>query len=303
LAKIFLFAALAAAFGARAEVVDRIVAVVGSQAITMNELDHALATDDLGLNPEKGGPKLTKKEYLERMIERQVIDEEVKRQGVTVSSQEIAQAMDRKREQLGLSPSDFNEALKSQGITMESYRDQIQRSLVLAKLVSKEVKSSLDISPEEIQSYYQQHQEQFLMPDRVHLYHIVVRNSKTADETIKTVRDQFNQGVPFPDLALKYSEGEEAKKSGDLDWVELDSLKPEVKELVEKLGPGDISHSFRDSTGIHLFWVKGREKGGLVPLDQAKEVIRDVLYQKQFAEQYGIWLERLKAKTYIDIRL
>ena len=38
-------------------------------------------------------------------------------------------------------------------------------------------------------------------------------------------------------------------------------------------------------------------------LDVAKEVIRDLLYQKQFQEQYGIWLERLKAKTYIDIRL
>jgi len=299
-----MFAAVAAVVvSARAEVVDRIVAVVGSSAITLNELNHAMATDELAIYADKDSPKLSSKEYLERMIERQVIDEEVKRQGVTVSSQEIEQALDRKREQLGLSPAEFNEALKSQGVTMEAYRDQVRRSLVLAKLVSKEVKSSLDISPQEIQSYYQQHQEQFIMPDRVHLYHLVVRNGKTAEATIDNIREQVNKGVPFPELALKYSEGEEAKKSGDLDWVELNALKPEVKALVEKLGPGEMSHSFRDNVGIHLFWVKGREKGGLVPVDQAKEVIRDLLYQKQFQEQYGIWLERLKAKTYIDIRL
>jgi len=287
----------------QAETVNRIAAVVGGEVITSNELDRAYQSDELGLRQEKDAPPISKREYLGRMVEKIVVDQEVKRQGVTISTLEIEQALNRKRSQLGLSPGDFVQALRDQGLSLDDYREQIRQSLILAKLVSKEVKSALEISDQEIASYYERHKQQFLSPEKVHLYHLVVRESPDAQKTLETIQAQFQKAVPFPELAQKYSEGEEAPKGGDLGWVELPQLKPEVRSLISNLELGQISQVYQDEAGHHIFWVQGKEKGAVLSLDQVKENIRQLIYQQQFQEQYQIWLERLKAKTYIEIRL
>lgn len=301
--KYFLLACVCAAgVTLKAEVVDRIVAVVGNQAITLNELDLAYNRDELGLSVQ-GDDKVSKREYLNRMVEKIVIDQEVKRQGVTVSAQEIEQAIDKKRSQVGLSQAEFVRALRDQGMNLDGYREQTRQSLVLAKLISKEVKSSMEITDQEITAYYEQHKEQFQSPEKAHLYHIIVREGEGAGKSLKSIQEQFSKGASFPELARKYSEGEEAQKGGDLGWVDLAQLKVDVRVMIEKLKVGEVSPVYMDEVGYHLFWVQGMEKGLPLSMEQSRENIRQVIYQKQFQEQFQIWMERLKAITYIDIRL
>ena len=85
--------------------------------------------------------------------------------------------------------------------------------------------------------------------------------------------------------------------------MELNQLKPEVRKILENLKLGEMSDVYKDDSGSHLFLVQGREKGSQMSLDQAKDQIRQLLYEKQFQDQYQIWLKRLKAKSYINIRL
>jgi hypothetical protein len=72
---------------------------------------------------------------------------------------------------------------------------------------------------------------------------------------------------------------------------------------VLKLKVGELSPVYKDEIGRHLFWVQGIEQGVPLSLEQSRETIRQIIYQKEFQEQYMIWMERLKAKTYVDIRL
>jgi len=288
---------------ARAETVNRIVAVVGEQVITSNELERALQAAQAA-RPTPDSPYAPgKKELLNLMIDKLLIEQEVKRQGVSVTAQEIEQAINKKREQLQLSPSDFALALRDQGLTMDDYREQVRQSLGMAKLVSKEVKSPGEISDAEIESYYQQHLAEFLSPEKVRLLHIVVRDAPGAPKTIKSIQEQFRKGASFQGLASRYSEGEEAQNNGDLGWVELDQLKPGVKAIISGLQPGELSPVYKDEAGSHLFLVQGREKAMSLPLEQVKDKIRQVLHEKQFQDQYQVWLERLRAKTYVEIRV
>jgi len=292
-----------AGLAGRAEVVDKIVAVVGSQVITSNELDKAYANDELGTGEGKSSPKISKKEYLERMVEKILVEQEVKRQGVSVTNQEIEQAIDKKRQQFEMSQADLAQALREQGMTMDEYREQVRQSLSMAKLVSNEVKSSAEITDPEINAYYEKHKDEFRSADKVRLYHIVVRDSPEAKNILQTIQDRLRKGASFQELARNYSEGEEAKAGGDLGWVEMDQLKMPVRKLVSDLPLGRVSQLYSDEVGNHLFLVQGREKGSQLELDQVKDKIRQILFEKQFQDQYSIWLERLKAKTYIEIRL
>lgn len=292
-----------AAPATRAEVVNKIVAVVGDRIITLNELEQACASQESNLGETGSTAKLDRKEVLERMIEKLLVDQEVKRQGVAVTNQEIEQAIDKKRQQLGLSQAEFYRALREQGMSIDDYREQVRQSLGMAKLVSNEVKSSTEITDPEIQAYYEKHKDEFYSSERVHLYHIVLRDSPEAENTMKIIRQKLAKGASFQELARLYSEGEEAKSGGDLGWVDLDQLKMPVRKLVSDLPLGKVSQVYVDEVGSHLFFVQGREKGSQLELDKVKERIREILFEKQFQNQYAIWLERLKAKTYIEIRL
>ncbi len=292
---------LAGLFLIGAELVDRIVAVVGDEVITLRELEQAYQNDTLKI--QKEDKKLTKKEYLERMIEKKLIEQEVKRAGVTVSAQELEQAIEKKRKELGLSPEEFRSLLRAQGITMEEYRQQVRENLVLARLLAQEVRSELEVSEQEIVAYYNQHKDEFRTPERVKLYHIVVHKGKAGQKKLKQIIREYQDGKGFTELARKYSEGEEASRGGELGWVELGQLKPELRKIIAPLQVGELSPIYEDEAGYHLFMVAGREKSMLLPLEQVREQIRQILYRKQFEEQYLLWLERLKAKTYIDIRL
>ena len=292
---------LAGFFLIRAELVDRIVAVVGDEVITLRELEQAYQNDSLKIQQED--KKLSRAEYLERMIEKKLIEQEVKRQGVTVSAQELEQAIEKKRKELGLSPEEFRSLLRAQGITMEEYRQQVRENLVLARLLAQEVRSELEVSEQEIVAYYNQHKDEFRTPERVKLYHIVIGKGGSSRAKLNHIIKEYQAGVSFIELAKKYSEGEEASRGGELGWVELERLKPELRQIISQLKIGELSPVYEDEVGYHLFMVAGREKSVLLALEQVREQIHQILYRKQFEEQYLRWLERLKAKTYIDIRL
>jgi len=297
--------ALAIGLNAGAEMVDRMVAVVGNQAITQSELDKAYRGDELGILKSETGasPQISRREYLEKMIEKMLIDQEVKKQGISVSVLEVEQAIEKKRQELGMGQTDFLQALRTQGMTLEQYRDQVRESLVLGKLVSKEVRSEIEVTDQELALYYQQHQAEFKAPDKIHLYHLVIRKSETAPEKINQIQKEFSQGIPFPELAKKYSEGEEAGKGGDLGWVEVSSLKPELAKLLDQVEINQLSPSYEDEVGFHLFWIQGLEQGIQQSLEQVRPQIKQILERKQFDQYYQVWLERLKAKAYLEIRL
>jgi peptidyl-prolyl cis-trans isomerase SurA len=293
-----------AAFGINAEIVEKIVAVIGDQVITMSELDKAYKDDELVIFQNGADrDKISKKDYLQRMVEAKLIEEEVKKEGVTVTAQEVEQAIERKRTSMGMSQADFAEALRKQGMTIDEYREQTRKSLVMSRLVSKEVKSDIDITDKDIETYYNQHKAEFIAPDKVRLYHIVIRDAPDAEKRINEIATKFKAGTPFTELAKSLSEGEEASKDGDLGWVALNELRPDISELAGKLQINEMSAVFKDNVGYHLFWVQGREKGGQQTLEDAKDTIRPILMQQQFEEKYKVWLERLKSKTYVDIRL
>ncbi|HUT54582.1 MAG TPA: peptidylprolyl isomerase [bacterium] len=298
-----------------AEVVDRIVAVVGDVVITEQELNTVYATDELGLmtpDPLSGesARKLTREQYLDEMVKHKVIEQEVKKQGIHVDALEVEKAIDRKRESLGLSEQDFERALLLQGITMDQYRNEVKDQLITFRLISQEVRSEIEVTDEEIQSYYTQHPERFTEKDTLHLRHIFIpfiSYGSTAEagavKRLTGVRAQIAAGADFQEMARKYSKSPTASSGGDLGWFVITELLPEFRDQVSKLQPGEMSPVFVQGKGAHLILLEETKKGQLVPLDKVKDQIHDIIFQQEAMERYDLWLERLKARTYIENRL
>lgn len=307
---------LAAAILCRAEVVDRIVAVVGNEVITERELDQLYNGDELGLmkaDPLSGveAPHMTREEYLDRLIEAKVIEQEVKRQGIRIDVLEVEKAIDRKRESLGLTEDEFIRALALQGISIEEYREQVKNQLITYRLIGQEVRGEIEVTDEDVLAYYRQHPDQFEEKDKYHLRHIFIAfpaNGNTAErkqavDRLQALRQRALKGEDFTELAKNHSQSPTAPNGGDLGWFELPELLPEFREQVLRLQPGELSPVFVHGNGAHLLLLVEVSRGQVQPLDEVKDHIRDIIFQQYTMERYDLWLERLKARTHIENRL
>jgi len=340
LALYFISVVVAVALMARAEVVDRIVAVVGSGVITQSELDRAYNVDSLRLkepDPITGASysDIGREDYLDKMIERKVIEQEVRRQGINVGALEVEKAIDRKRESLGISPEEFAEELSKQGISMDDYRAAVKDQLITFRLIGQEVRGEVEVTDQEILNYYNQHLAQFMEKDRLRLSHIFIpfplpepepveddkdkkdkKGEKKEDkpltkeeleertiEKLKDIRKRIEAGAVFEEMAKEHSKTPTADKGGDLGWFTRDELLPVFRTKIEDLEEGRMCEVFVHGGGAHLILLKEFKQGGMKPLDQVKDQIRDVLFQNEAMERYDLWLDRLKARTHIENRL
>ncbi len=151
----------------RAEIVDRIVAVVNDDVITLIELNNTLKPyteqiGSLGYSPEKEQKLLFKvrKDILDRLIDQKIEDQEIKRLKVNVSEEQIDHTIERIKETNYLTDEQLRAELAKDGLTMEAYRKKIKSQILRTRLVNLKVKSKIVITKEYVKAYYEKHIEE-----------------------------------------------------------------------------------------------------------------------------------------------
>jgi len=124
----------------------------------------------------------------------------------------------------------------------------------------------VQVSDEEVQTYYQDHQEDFREPPRANLKYLLLAKepSKADEESVKVkigeIRDMAISGEDFSDLAQEYSQGPSASKGGDLGFFEKGSMVKPFEDAAFSLKPGEISQPVRTRFGWHIIKVEERKK-------------------------------------------
>ena len=165
-----------------AEIVDRIVAVVNDDVITLIELNSSLKPytekiGTLGYPPEKEQELLFKvrKDMLDRLINQKIEDQEIKRSKVEISEEQIDQTIERIKETNYLTDEQLRAALAKDGLTIEEYRKKIKSQILRTRLVNLKVKSKIVITNEDVKAYYEEHIEEYGGKQKYHLRNIIMR--------------------------------------------------------------------------------------------------------------------------------
>ena len=172
-----------------AEIVDRIVAVVNDDIISMFEMNQTvkpfterLKTLDYPAEKEKKLLLKIREDVLNRLIDEKLADQEIKRVRINVSREEVDNAIERFKETNDLTDERLKEALKRDGISMVEYRKHIRDQILRGKLVNREVQSKIVITKADIEAYYKQHPEDYVGKKKFRLRHIIMRVPSEADE-------------------------------------------------------------------------------------------------------------------------
>jgi peptidyl-prolyl cis-trans isomerase SurA len=281
-----LLPALAVAQSRQPIAVDRVVAVVNDEAITLNELRERLATVTRQLR-SRGTPlppsEVLEKQLLERLIVDRLQVQFARESGLRIADAELDAAMRRIADNNRLSLAEFRAALERDGIAWQRFREEIREEITLSRLREREVESRIVVSDGEIDNYLA-HPEQANQTALVALGHIIIRVPEQVDparlsqlrQRAEEALARIKSGQDFGQVAASYSEAPDALAGGILEPRPVDRLPTLYAEAVAKLQPGEVSEILRSPAGFHivrLFERKGGSVGGTFRQTQARHIL------------------------------
>ena len=142
-----------------------------------------------------------------------------------------------------------------------------------------------------------------------HARHILIRVETTeadrerAKALADRVRTEAAKGVDFGTLVRRYSKYQgPATPDGDIGFVSLGSLVPQIRAGLDTLEVGQVSEALENQAGFNIFKVGDRKPERQYTLDEIKEQLPEAVGQIKFKERYDEWLKGLRAKAHVEIR-
>ena len=172
-----------------------------------------------------------------------------------------------------------------------------KRKLRYVVLETAKVEAQTQVTPDDLQAYYDQHRDEFRVPEQVNVRHILIKtplpgpdgkvDTKGAEEARKKAEDvlkQIKAGGNFAELAKKYSEDPgSAKNGGSLGWIGKGRTVPEFEKAAFSLPKGGTSDLVQSSYGFHIIHVDDKQDAHLKTLDEVKDQIQSVIKQQKAA--------------------
>ena len=298
------------------EIIDRIVAVVNNDIITLYDLNRALKPYEenikaLGYETAKERETLfrVRKDLLDQLIDRKLADQEIERAQISVSESDIDGTIERMKEARSITDEQLRNGLARQGMTMAEYRKEMREQILRTKLVNREVKSKIVVTKEDIKDYYDSHQDQYAGEKNYYLYNIFVRLSPEADTSEKedafrqmeNARARLDQGIAFEDLVNQLEDSSSRVQGTDLGLYRPEELSEQLQDAVEKLSAGEYTEVLDTDFGPQIIYVQEIQETPTKSVDEVESEILEILYNELVDNKYQDWLDELRSRSLIKI--
>jgi len=302
---------LVGARAARAEVIERVSAVVNDRVILLSELRRRaapfleqLVEKSPDANERKARLKQLYGRLLEGLIDEELVEQAAKKANVSASNADIEQAIDNVRRQNGMSEEQFWEAVRGQGFTEKQYRDDVRKQLLRLKVVNQRVRSHVNINEQTVRDAYDDKVRNARRTLKFHAAHVFtpLPAGASATEVAKAFKDAKElraQLTPenFDSIAKRQG-------GGDLGWLDQGELPKVFEGTLLGLSEGEISEPVRGPSGIHIFLLRQRQTGATsVPTFEAMraELQRDLM-DKAMQRQEDLFIKGLRREAVIEVR-
>ncbi|WP_026558956.1 peptidylprolyl isomerase [Bacillus sp. J37] len=253
-----------------------VVAKVGSESLTKDDLYTFFV--------EQNGEAA-----LDTLITKKLINQEVEKEKITVSSKEIDAELQELVDSYG-GEETFEQQLTASGLTQDDIKEDIEVNLKIEKLLEPQI----EITEEEMQTYFDENKDSFAQTKQVKASHILVEDEETAKE----VQEKLDNGEDFAELAKEYStDTASAESGGDLGFFGEGSMVAEFEEAAFSMKVDEISDPVKSDYGYHIIKVTDTKEAAEANFEKSKEEIKGILLDEKMTTEYPTWLEK-KQKEY-----
>lgn len=254
---------LMSSFIVKAELLDRIVAIVEDGVILDRELTietHKIVKK-LNANKVMIPPAFVlRKQVLERLIVDKLQRQLAEKSGIRVSDEMLRNSVADIAKRNGLTIEEFREELKSQGMSFQEFQESIRNEIIVNQLRAREVGSRIKVTDREVAHYLETQGDVSKEQVQYHLGHILISVPEAASATViqaakekaEMVLEDLQKGADFKQTAVAVSEGGSALNGGDLGWRSLGQIPTLFVDVVAKMRQGDVADLIRSPSGFHI---------------------------------------------------
>jgi peptidyl-prolyl cis-trans isomerase SurA len=315
---------LCAAALAADTVIEEIIARVNNSIITKTELQRSReqgiqeTKEKVGANASEEIAK-REKDTLRDLIDQQLLIQKAQDLGLTGDT-EVVKRLDEIRKSMNLDSMDaLQRAAEAQGVSYEDFRQNLKNQIVTQQVIQREVGSHIQILPDQVKKFYEEHQKEFERPETVRLSEILVSTQqpsvdkdnpappepqqleaaqKKAEEALAAIK----KGEKFEEVAKKYSDGPSAQQGGDLGQFKRGTMAKELEDRTFAMKPGDTTDVIRTRQGFVILKVAEHLPAGVPPLKAVEPNIQEAIYYQQLQPKLREYLTKLREQAYIDIK-
>jgi len=321
---------------ASAVVVERVVAIIGDKPILLSELRTRARPWLIEIQQKvpPGAQQAAAESQIYKQLIEKMIDEELEAQAadkahMTVSSDEIDNALKNSAAVQGTTVAVLYKEARAKGLSDQDFRDEIRRQVLEGKLLLLRVKGRVRITDEDVRSIFERTVKEERKRREYHPAWIVLQimpgSSPQAVEERKNLARELSmrakRGEDFAELAKKYSDDVgKADKPGTRDFGgdlgvrapqgtqaaqtgKKAVMSPELEQVVMGLEPGEVSDPLEVGDAIVVIKLLSRQVSRYTTLDAAKNEMLQRLQVEILDKAKRKWLDELKRRTHLDVRL
>lgn len=303
--------------------VNGIAAKVNARVITKNQVSFMLAPIYAQLVAQfpRRGPEFERRfteardNVLKELIDRQILLDEFKVMGASIRPHIIDEEVKRQvRELYNGNESKFRDELKKSRLTMDGYREMTREKMIVQAMRQQKLADAPPPLPNEVSREYAEIKQSIrdtskdvISFQKIFIPRVDPENPASAPEIQLTLAEdiasQIAQGKDFSELAKTHSKDAFAEQGGVQNDVPRIDLAPEFAAIIFDAPEGGLVGPLEDPQGFTLVKVVKKVYGPSPPLSQVRQMVEERVRRKKTSVQYERWIEGLRKKAMIDIKL
>jgi peptidyl-prolyl cis-trans isomerase SurA len=186
------------------------------------------------------------------------------RMGIQISDPQLEQTIANIAQGEKMDIAQFREKVAQEGVTYDTYREEIRKELILGEVRRANVRRRVYITEQEVNNLVKLIDEQGDQQAEYNLGHILIEfppeptdaDIEQAKIRADKVLELLNKGSDFSKIATASSGGSRALEGGDLGWMNINSMPTLFAEAVTKKYKDDLIGPIRSGAGFHILKVK-----------------------------------------------
>jgi peptidyl-prolyl cis-trans isomerase SurA len=290
-----------------AQVLDRVVAVVNDEIISLSEVEMMAKSflAQQGLGSRFADERDLQRQMLEGLIDQKLAKAEAKRRGIDVTEAEMVQALEEFKQQNHL-PDDaaLAQALGKADMTLDELKQRIMNQIMQDRLMMVAVGGKVTLTDEEMRLFYEREYPK-TAGSRLHLQMITMPYPAGATQAQKDevrqkadlILREHRQGVSLEELRKRH-----ALPMQDLGFIAESDLDPNLAAFLRSLKPGEVG-PIETLQGFQLVQLVQRQTGTPKSFEEAAPEIRKILMHQKMSKHFSEWLKGLRERAHIKIML
>jgi len=236
--------------------------------------------------------------------------------GLQPNAEQMKDTVERIKKQNNITTdAQFRTALTQSGMNYEEFEKNLEKEYIKARVQQQEIMTKIQLTEEESKEYYRTHLKEFEKPATISIRDIfisvptvmqggqAVTNVAADDETAKKIADvraRLLKGEDFVKMVGEVSESPSKANGGLIGPINISELAPQVRDLLDKMKPGDISEPIHTPNGYQLIKLETRTAATPESFDKVREDIANKIGSSRMENEQKKYIDKLRAQAIIE---